>query len=448
MKLCIVGTGYVGLVSGVCLAEKGHDVTCVDTDPFKIEKINLKKSPIYENKLSELLEKVVNSGKFKATTELNEALKDSSVVIIAVGTPSDKGSIDLSYIESVLSQIGEYIKNSNQYISIVIKSTILPGTTDTFIRNKLEKISGKKLGKFGLGMNPEFLREGEAVNDFLYPDRIVLGFENLETKKHLEELYRPWNVDKIFTNTRTAELIKYANNTLLATQISAVNELANISTKLGGIDIKDVVKGVQLDKRWNPILENKRVNPDIIKYLVPGCGFGGSCFSKDLKALRYQGHELGLNMKMINSVIETNESQPHQVINILKNEIGNLKDKKILLLGLAFKPGTDDVRESPALKIAIDALNNEASLYAHDPVAVKNFKKVLKEKSNKITFVENWVKILNSVEIIIIVAPWDEYLELTKIDITNKIIFDARGFFDPTNLNALSYFSIGIGILS
>lgn len=443
MRVCVVGTGYVGLVTGVCLAYKGHEVICVDSDPLIIEKINLKQSPIYENELSELLEKVINSGKFKATTNLNDALKNSSIVIIAVGTPSNNGPIDLSYIDSALSQLGEFIKNNNQYISIIVKSTILPGTTDTFIRNKLEKSSGKKLGEFGLGMNPEFLREGEAVNDFLYPDRIVIGFDNTKTREHMEELYDPWDVDKIFTNTRTAELIKYANNTLLATQISTVNELANISYKLGGIDIRDVVKGVQLDKRWNPILDNKRVDPDIIKYLVPGCGFGGSCFSKDLKALRSQSYQLGLSTKMINSVIETNEAQPHQVIDILKNEIGNLKDKNILLLGLAFKPGTDDVRESPAIKIAIDALNNGASLYAHDPGARENFEKVLKEKSDKITFVNNWVKILNTIEIIIIVTPWDEYLELNKIDISDKIIFDARGFFEPSNLKALSYFSIG-----
>ena len=443
MKLCIVGTGYVGLVSGVCLASKGHEVICVDKEPLIVEKINSKKSPIYEKNLPELLAKVISSGNFKATTDLNAALKNVSIVIIAVGTPSNNGPIDLSYIETALSQISEFIRNNNQYISIIIKSTVLPGTTDTFIRNKLEKSSGKKLGKFGLGMNPEFLREGEALNDFLYPDRIVLGFENLETKKHLEQLYEPWNVDKIFTNTRTAELIKYANNTMLATQISTVNELANISSKLGGINIKDVINGVQLDKRWNPILNEKRVNPDIIKYLVPGCGFGGSCFSKDLKALRSQGDELGLDMRMINAILETNDAQPHQVINILKNEIGTLKGKHILLLGLAFKPGTDDVRESPALKIAMDVINSEALLYAHDPVAIKNFKKALKDKSDQIKFVENWVSTLDSVEIVIIVSPWDEYLKLINIDIRDKIIFDARGSFEPSNLNASCYLSIG-----
>jgi UDPglucose 6-dehydrogenase len=443
MKLCIVGTGYVGLVSGVCLASKGHEVICVDKEPLIVEKINSKKSPIYEKNLPELLSKVISSGNFKATTDLNAALKNASIVIIAVGTPSNNGPIDLSYIETALSQISEFIRNNNQYISIIIKSTVLPGTTDTFIRNKLEKSSGKKLGKFGLGMNPEFLREGEALNDFLYPDRIVLGFENLETKKHLEELYEPWNADKIFTNTRTAELIKYANNTLLATQISTVNELANISSKLGGINIKDVINGVQLDKRWNPILNEKRVNPDIIKYLVPGCGFGGSCFSKDLKALRSQGDELDLDMRMINAILETNDAQPHQVINILKNEIGTLKGKHILLLGLAFKPGTDDVRESPALKIAMDVINSEALLYAHDPVAITNFKKALKDKSDQIKFVENWVNTLDSVEIVIIVSPWDEYLKLINIDIRDKIIFDTRGSFEPSNLNASCYLSIG-----
>ena len=223
MKLCIVGTGYVGLVSGVCLASKGHEVICVDKETLIIEKINSKKPPIYEKNLSELLAKVVSSGNFKATTDLNAALKNSSIVIIAVGTPSDNGPIDLSYIDTALSQIGEFIRNNDQYISIIIKSTVLPGTTDTFIRNKLEKSSGKELGKFGLGMNPEFLREGNAINDFLYPDRIVIGYENIKTRKHLQKLYSNWNVEKIFTKTRTAELIKYTNNILLATQISTIN---------------------------------------------------------------------------------------------------------------------------------------------------------------------------------------------------------------------------------
>jgi UDPglucose 6-dehydrogenase len=445
MKVCIVGTGYVGLVSGVCLAAKGHEVVCVDSNSEIVEKLNAGIPTIYEKNLSELLKEVISLGKFHVTQDLNEALEDVSVVIVAVGTPSEAGVIDLSYIERAIKEIGEYISKTERFIAVVIKSTVIPGTTDKFIRDVLEKYSGKKVGAFGLGMNPEFLREGEAIFDFMNPDRIVMGYETSTTLDLLEELYRPWDVDKIRVNTRTAELIKYTNNFLLATQISAINEVANFSAALGGIDIMDVVNGVHLDKRWNPKVNNLRVDPEILKYLMPGCGFGGSCFPKDVQALRSQGESLGLPMKMMNAVLDVNEAQPHQVAKILEVEIIDFSKKSILILGLSFKPDTDDVRESPALKIARDLIKKNANLFAHDPVAVNNFKMSLGLEASEIKFVDHWRDFINQVDIIILITPWIEYKELFNLTLNNQIIFDARRSLPHDKVGYTYYRSIGLG---
>ncbi len=445
MKVCVVGTGYVGLVSGVCLAAKGHEVVCVDSNSEIVEKLNAGIPTIYEKNLSELLKEVISLGKFHVTQDLNEALKDVSLVIVAVGTPSEDGVIDLSYIEHAIKEIGEYISKIERFIAVVIKSTVIPGTTDKFIRDVLEKYSGKKVGAFGLGMNPEFLREGEAIFDFMNPDRIVMGYETSTTLDLLEELYRPWDVDKVRVNTRTAELIKYTNNFLLATQISAINEIANFSATLGGIDIMDVVNGVYLDKRWNPKVNNLRVDPEILKYLIPGCGFGGSCFPKDVQALRSQGESLGLPMKMMNAVLDVNEAQPHQVTKILEAEILDFSKKSILILGLSFKPDTDDVRESPALKITKDLIKKNANLFAHDPVAINNFKMSVGLEASKIKFVDDWRGFINQVDIVVLITPWIEYKELFNLTLNNQIIFDARRFL-PYDKVAYGYYrSIGLG---
>jgi len=443
MNVCIVGTGYVGLVSGVCLAAKSHNVTCVDIDLEIVDKLNSGVPTIYEKGLPELLKEVLLEGNFSATNSLENALEKAALVIVAVGTPSENGVIDLKYVEEVCQEIGRYIKSADQHISVIVKSTVIPGTTDTFVREILEESSGKKLGQFGLGMNPEFLREGEAIDDFMQPDRIVLGYQTEKTLDDLEELYSPWDVDKVRVNTRTAELIKYANNTLLATQISAINEVANFAATLGGIDVMDVVEGVHLDKRWNPIVDGKRVNPQILSYLIPGCGFGGSCFPKDVQALRSQGQSLGNEMRMLNAILGVNESQPHQVIKILENSLGQLTNLNVLLLGLAFKPGTDDVRESPAIKIANDLAQRNIKTYAHDPIAIDNFKRLTDDENINIEFVPDWRSILDQINIIIIVTPWSEYGDLRSYLLQDKVVFDSRRLFLPKDLNAKQYVSIG-----
>ncbi|MGD0207895.1 MAG: UDP-glucose/GDP-mannose dehydrogenase family protein [Verrucomicrobiota bacterium] len=446
MKLTIIGTGYVGLVSGVCLASKGHDVTCLDLRQEVVESLNRGKPHIHEKGLASLLRNVLKSQCFQAKKADVAAFNDSELVIIAVGTPSHKGKINLAHIQSAAKLAGNYLRRAKRFVSVIVKSTVVPGTTDTFVRKILERSSGKKLGAFGLGMNPEFLREGAAVEDFLAPDRIVLGHETPETLRHLEKLYAPWDCDKLCVNSRTAEMIKYSNNCLLATQISAVNELANLASALGGIDILDVMRAIHLDRRWNPILaDGRRVNPQILTYLVPGCGFGGSCFPKDVQALYSCGRIKDLEMRLLKAVLEINESQPLQVIAGLKRHLGSLHGKQFLILGLAFKPGTDDVRESPARKIIRALLAEGARVSAHDPVAADSAHRAWPELA--VEYVTDWESALPQIVAALVVTAWPEYERLTapcNLQILRgKCVFDNRRMFQPDAFTGATYLTIG-----
>lgn len=445
MKIGIVGTGYVGLVSGVCLASKGHKVICVDLRKDIVKDLNLGIPHIYEKNLQKLLESVVKKKLFKATNNLNDALNNSEIILLAVGTPSCNGKIDLTQIENASKQIGKYLKNNDKFISIVVKSTVIPSTTDTFVKNIIENESNKKLGNFGIGMNPEFLKEGDAIEDFMYPDRIVMGFEDEKTKVLLREMYRPWDCEKLFVNSRTAEMIKYANNTLLACLISMNNELSNLASKIGGIDYLNVIDGISSDKRWSPIIDNKRITPSIVSYFKPGAGFGGSCFPKDVQAIRTQGESIGIDMLMTNSILSVNENQPKQVMHML----GNLDviKKNVLLLGLSFKPETDDIRESSSIKILKSLLSNGYKVTANDPIAIQNTKKEIANKN--LAFTESWKKEIGRNNIIIIGTNWDEYRDLKNLlkNITSKkIIIDSKRLFKSDEINNHKYLTFGNSI--
>jgi UDPglucose 6-dehydrogenase len=443
VNLTVIGAGYVGLVSGACFVAKGHEVTCVDINAKLVAQVNAGKPPIYERGFAELLERALGSRRFEATTDLISALDRSDVAIIAVGTPSTNGAIDLGPVLEAARGIGRYLANHDRFLAVVVKSTVIPGTTDTTLRSEIERASGRKFPAFGLGMNPEFLREGEAVSDFMEPDRIVLGYEDERTLKLLEELYASWKADKIRVNTRTAELIKYANNVLLATQISAMNEIANLADALGGIDVMDVLRAIRLDKRWNPITDKGRVFPTILNYLLPGCGFGGSCLPKDLRALRSQGVGKGLPMHLLSAVSGVNDSQPLQVIEIIEREVQGLSKQTILVLGLAFKPGTNDVRESASLKIVRSLLEKEANVVAHDPVAIDNFKAAFGATTESVAFVRDWRASVAAADVIIVATTWPEYLELAQMNLAGKVLFDARRMFEPSAISSGRYLSIG-----
>ncbi|RKT47472.1 UDP-glucose dehydrogenase family protein [Thiocapsa rosea] len=370
MNVSVVGTGYVGLVSAVCLAEKGHQVICVDVDEAKVDQINQGISPIYEDGLDSLLEKNVGV-RVLATTDLRRAVLDSDLSLIAVGTPFDGNEIDLKYVRIVSEQVGLILKEKSSYHVVVMKSTVVPGTTEEVMVPILEKASGKLVGRdFGVGMNPEFLREGEAIQDFLYPDRIVLGGVDKRSVDALAALYEGFpGVDLIRTNTKTAEMIKYSSNSLLATLISFSNEIGNLCAKVG-VDVVDAMHGVHLDRRLSPILATgERVYPSSLTYLAAGCGFGGSCFPKDVKALIAYGKQVGSPMELLQAVIDINSAQPQRMLDLVKEQYPNLDGVKVAVLGMAFKPGTDDIRESPSLPVTDILVSEGALVSAFDPIA-------------------------------------------------------------------------------
>jgi UDPglucose 6-dehydrogenase/GDP-mannose 6-dehydrogenase len=437
VKISIIGTGYVGLVSGVCLAEKGHQVVCVDVDQDKVNQIKQGTLPIYEKGLEDLLKKNIDNN-LRVTTDFYTAVIETNVSLIAVGTPFEGTEIDLSFVETVSHQIGEVLKDKDAYHVVVVKSTVVPGTTDEVVLPILEETSGKTAGiDFGVGMNPEFLREGEAVHDFMFPDRIVLGGMDQRTIEVLEELYDVFDsVDKFSTNNKTAEMIKYASNSLLTTLISFSNEIANLCTALGGIDTVDVMKGVRLDKRLSPIMPNgDRIVPSFTSYLEAGCGFGGSCFPKDLKALIAHGKKYGRPMWLLEAVMQVNKHQPKQIISILKNHFPSLCGLKVAVLGLAFKPGTDDIRESPAIPILKDLLARKAIVKAYDPVAKVNAQELFNEKN--ILFCDDLVDAVKDVHAIVLVTRWEEFNKVPDLlrDLDPQpLVIDGRRMLDKYSI--------------
>ena len=346
MRVCVVGAGYVGLVSGAGLASVGHSVICCDRRDEVVAAVRAGRSPIHEDGLGDLLAAGVAAGRLTATASVAEGVAGADVVLLAVGTPSTDGRIDLGQIRAAAAEVGTALRGRTDAPSIVVKSTVLPGTTDTVVRAEVEAASGLShaAGGFGLGMNPEFLREGRAVPDFLRPDRIVLGADDERTLARLRDLYAPWAADKLETNCRTAEMTKYANNCLLALQISAVNELANAAGAASGIDFAAVIEGVSADRRWSPAGADGggRTRPGILDYLKPGCGFGGSCFPKDLEAMRTFCGDHGVEPRVLQAVLDVNAGQPARVAAALGRRLGGLAGRRVLVLGTAFKPGTDD----------------------------------------------------------------------------------------------------------
>lgn len=404
MKISIVGSGYVGVTTGVGFAELGNDVTFIDVDENKIKAINSAKPPIFEKGLEELMNK--NRDKYKATNNY-ESILDTDITFICVGTPSkDDGSIDLSFVESAAREIGKMLKRKDGFHTVVVKSTVVPGTTEEVVKPLIEKESGKRAFEdFGLAMNPEFLREGSAVDDFFNPDRIVIGVKDDKTREVLEMLYSPFNCPKLVTDIKTAEMIKYASNAFLATKISFANEIGNICKKLG-IDAYEVFKGVGLDHRINPA------------FFRAGIGFGGSCFPKDVKALIAKARDVGEEPKLLKAVMDVNEGQPMRLIELLKKHIPNLRGKKVGVLGLAFKPDTDDIRESRAIPIVEELLKEQAEILAYDPKAMDNFKQLFPQ----IRYAETPNEVLNA-DAVLIVTEWKEFEQL---DYKGKIVIDGR----------------------
>jgi len=440
-SISVVGMGYVGLSTAVTFAKKGYHVIASTHDSDKVAMINEGTAPFYEPELHEALKEVVKKKMLRVTLDTEEAILSTDITFITVGTPSKPdGSIDLQYIENSVYEIGEALRKKETYHLIVVKSTVLPGTTEKIVKPIIEKRSGKNCGvEFGLCMNPEFLREGSALQDTLNPDRVVIGEYDKKSGDILESLYRDFYVEKvppiIRTNLATAELIKYASNAFLASKISFINFIANLCQKIPGADVKTVAEGMGLDKRIGPL------------FLNAGLGYGGSCFPKDVKALIAHSKSLGCDPSLLEAVEKINESQPYKAIELCKTFLGDLKDKKIAILGLAFKPNTDDMREARSIPIINQLLKEGAKITAYDPAAIENAKSIFK---NKIVYASSAIKCIKGADCCILVTEWEEFKKLKSEDFVENmkqpILIDGRRIYNPEEFSKkIKFAAIGLG---
>ena len=445
MKIAVIGTGYVGLVTGTCFAETGNDVTCVDIDKDKVEKLSSGQVTIYEPGLEKIFVRNEKEGRLKFTISLEEGIKDAKIIFLALPTPPDgDGNADLQYVLGVAKDIGGLLKKDD-YKIIIDKSTVPVGTAGKVRSAILEsgKTNSEDLnGAFDVVSNPEFLREGVAVDDFMKPDRVVIGTESERAKKLLGELYAPFvrqGNPIIYMDEKSAELTKYAANSFLATKISFMNEIAQLCEKLGA-DVDMVRKGIGSDERIGR------------RFLFPGIGYGGSCFPKDVQALSRSSREINYDFKILEAVMEVNENQKRHLVSKINAWFGNdVKGKKFALWGLAFKPNTDDIREAPALSI-IDALVSAgAKVTAYDPEAMPNIKR---EIGDKINYSDNQYDTLKDADALIIATEWSEFRtpDFNKIAslLKNKLIFDGRNLFDLKQMEecGFHYESIGRSVVS
>jgi UDPglucose 6-dehydrogenase len=431
MNISVVGAGYVGLVTGTCFAEMGNDVICVDVNQKKIERLKRGKSPIYEPGLQELLRRNMREDRLQFTADIVTAIRDSLIIFIAVGTPPLKnGAADLSHVFTVAEQIGEAME---EYKVIVIKSTVPIGTADKIH----ELVKTKTSEEFDIVSNPEFLKEGAAIDDFMRPDRIVLGTGSTRAAAIMKELYRPvvrTSRPILVMDNRSAELTKYAANAMLATRISFINEIANLCDHMGA-NVNSVREGIGSDQRIG------------FSFLFPGVGYGGSCFPKDVKALASTAEECGYKMSILEAVDRLNTAQKSVLVPRIKKHFdGNLKDKVIALWGLAFKPRTDDMREAPSITIANELLAEGAKLQVHDPVAIKEARKIF---HRKVTYCEQPYDALRGAHALVLVTEWSEFrnpdFDRMKKLMAGSAIFDGRNIYDPKTMRDHGFVYCGIG---
>jgi UDPglucose 6-dehydrogenase len=428
MNISIIGSGYVGLVSGACFAQLGNQVICADNDLKKIS--NLKKGiiPIFEPGLEELIVSNLKKKRLKFTSSIKDAVRASEVIFIAVGTPAlENGEADLTGIENVARNIAQ---NMDGYRLIVEKSTV-PVETCAWIKKTVATYIKKKY-KFDVVSNPEFLREGCAINDFTHPDRIVLGVESLKAKQIMTNLYQPLNRPILVTNIKSAELIKHASNAFLATKISFINAVARICDKVGA-DVKEVACGMGLDNRIGRY------------FLHAGIGYGGSCFPKDLDAFITIAEKLGYDFGILKAVRNTNQEQQAFVLQKIKDALWIIKDKTIAVLGLSFKPNTDDLRNSPGIDLINVLIQEGAKIKVYDPQAMEKAKKILKN----VTFCKDAYHAASGSDCLILATEWNEFKELDFIKLKKKLkralIFDGRNIYDPKLLRGLGFTYIGVG---
>ncbi|WP_457680094.1 UDP-glucose dehydrogenase family protein [Thermovibrio sp.] len=438
-RIAVIGTGYVGLVSGACFAYLGHKVIGLDIDKEKVEKLKRGEVPIYEPGLDKILKKALKDGNIEFTTDYSYAVKNSDFIFIAVGTPSRRdGSADLSFVESAYRSIAQNIED-NDFKVIVNKSTVPVGTgrwAKEFIKELLKERGVKEPEKrFEVVSNPEFLREGKAVEDFMKPDRVVVGADKREVAGLVASLYEKLQPPILITDLPTAEMIKYASNAFLAAKISFINEIANVCEKLGA-DVNVIARGMGLDHRISP------------HFLRAGCGFGGSCFPKDVKALIHTAKEVGEEPLLLESVIEINERQKLKPVEKLLKHVPDLNGTTVAVWGLSFKPETDDMREAPSISVIRELLKRGATVKAYDPVAVDNAKKVFKAEVEKfgdrLKFVSDKYEALEGARALLLITEWKEFEDVDFDKLKGKVVIDGRNLWEPSIIRQYAtYESIG-----
>ena len=438
MKITVIGTGYVGLVSGTCLADVGNDVLCLDVDAEKIRILNEGGIPIYEPGLEAMVKKNAATGRLRFTTDVQQAVAHGTIQFIAVGTPPDEdGSADLQYVVAAARSIG---KHMSAYRVIVDKSTVPVGTADKVRAAIAEELQARGVSiDYSVVSNPEFLKEGAAVEDFMKPDRIVVGTEEARAADLMRQLYAPFQRNHerlIIMDVRSAELTKYAANAMLATRISFMNELANLAEKLGA-DIEHVRQGIGSDPRIG------------YHFLYPGCGYGGSCFPKDVQALVRTARETGQNLKILQSVEDANEDQKHVLANKIVKRLGeDLGGKTVALWGLAFKPNTDDMREAPSRVLIGELFKRGARIKAYDPVATHESRRIYGDEP-RLSYARTPMEALDDADVLAIVTEWKEFrspdFDAIKAKLRTPVIFDGRNLYDPAHPRAagLEYLAIG-----
>lgn len=406
MQVTVVGTGYVGLVTGACLASIGHRVACVDVLAERVEIINRGEAPFYEPGLTNLIQTGLENGHLQATTDLQQAMFGSEVSIIAVGTPPVGEEIDLSYVEIAAAQIGQALRYMDHYHVVVVKSTVPPGTTDTLVRCTVEQNAKRRVSEFGLCMNPEFLRQGSAVDDFMHPDRIVIGQWDERSGQVLAEMYSAFHCPKVHTTLHNAELIKYASNALLSVLISFSNEIASLCEATPGTDVKTVMDSLHLDRRLSPLLDDQLIRPGILDYLCAGAGFGGSCLPKDVNALRMFARVRQVETPLLDATMAVNEQRPEQVVALVEQALDGLQGHTVAVLGLTFKPGTDDLRGSPALTMIRYFLDKGTTVRAYDPLASSTDPSLL---DSRVTVCDTPEVALTNADAALIATAWPEF---------------------------------------
>ena len=431
MHIAVIGSGYVGLVTGACFAEFGVDVTCVDVDADKIARLSDGIIPIYEPGLEQLVVKNIQAGRLRFTTNIKSAVEQALVIFLAVGTPpKEDGSADLAHIETAARSVAEYM---NGYKVIVTKSTVPVGTGEHL--RALVREHQKKPNNFGIVSNPEFLREGAAIDDFMRPDRVVIGSRDEEAIAIMRDLYRPLYLIEtpfVTTSLEAAEVIKYAANAFLATKISFINEIANLCDRIG-CDVHDVARGIGMDRRIGS------------KFLHPGPGFGGSCFPKDTRALSAVARQFKSDSLIVDAVIEVNRRQREIMLPKIEKLVGGLKGKTIAVLGLSFKPETDDMREAPSIDIIRGLVERGATVRAYDPVAMQEAAKILP----RITYVEDEYAAVTGADALVFMTEWNQFralnMERVRSLMRSPRIADLRNIYEPDSLRELGFDYVGVG---